>query len=245
MKTGILYPYMSAKGIPTGDAKIWYSGFRGLHTSTVPKSGHVYNNLFEDEEHTLHDADFAPNWPLKSGVFAGLLLGNDSFVNNGFFKQGGGREEGSTDFYEGFPSVLQVMDAVDFDSWTIFLDIEIDKTGAGSVLGGQSILRDRQKVLVSSMYSPEFGMGGKTDPLSGFNISLNDKYTGGGCWFTKQEILVKPPTGYGIVHPGGISHRHGARSILTGERYQLVSFIKSRVFDHIVTKENGEQLFYQ
>ena len=78
-----------------------------------------------------------------------------------------------------------------------------------------------------------------------FNISLNDNYTGGGCWFTKQEILVKPPMGYGIVHPGGISHRHGARSILKGKRYQLVSFIKSRVFDHLVNKENGEQLFYQ
>ena len=78
-----------------------------------------------------------------------------------------------------------------------------------------------------------------------FNISLNEDYTGGGCWFTKHQILVKPPMGYGIIAPGGISHRHGARSIITGERYQIVSFIKSRVFDHIVDKENGEQFFYQ
>ena len=58
------------------------------------------------------------------------------------------------------------------------------------------------------------------------NISLNDEFTGGGTWFSKQQLLIQSDVGHGLLHPGGVSHRHGAKSIFTGERYQLVSFFK-------------------
>ena len=60
--------------------------------------------------------------------------------------------------------------------------------------------------------------------LASVNISLNDSFVGGGTYFPKQKLLQQPKLGYGIIHPGGVSHKHGAKSILKGERYQLVSF---------------------
>ena len=60
--------------------------------------------------------------------------------------------------------------------------------------------------------------------LASVNVSLNDRFVGGGTYFPKQKQLIQPKIGYGVIHPGGLSHKHGAKSILKGERYQLVSF---------------------
>lgn len=65
------------------------------------------------------------------------------------------------------------------------------------------------------------------DSVVSTNVSLNSNFVGGGTWFPKQKALLKPPVGYLLFHPGIFTHRHGAREILKGERYVLVSFINN------------------
>jgi len=57
-------------------------------------------------------------------------------------------------------------------------------------------------------------------------LTLNEDFEGGGTWFSKQKALVKGTTGEITIHPGQITHRHGARPVLSGTRYVLVSFIR-------------------
>jgi GR25 family glycosyltransferase involved in LPS biosynthesis len=57
-------------------------------------------------------------------------------------------------------------------------------------------------------------------------LTLNDEYEGGGTWFSKQKKLVKGEIGELTIHPGQITHRHGARPVTFGVRYVLVSFIR-------------------
>ena len=57
-------------------------------------------------------------------------------------------------------------------------------------------------------------------------LTLNDEYEGGGTWFSKQKKLVKGEVGELTIHPGQITHRHGARPVTSGVRYVLVSFIR-------------------
>lgn len=57
-------------------------------------------------------------------------------------------------------------------------------------------------------------------------LTLNDAYEGGGTWFSKQKKLVKGEVGELTIHPGQITHRHGARPVTSGVRYVLVSFIR-------------------
>ena len=56
-------------------------------------------------------------------------------------------------------------------------------------------------------------------------LSDLDEYEGGGTYFSRQKKLVKNGIGHATLHPGHITHRHGARSISAGKRYILVSFI--------------------
>lgn len=60
-------------------------------------------------------------------------------------------------------------------------------------------------------------------------VTLSDKsdYVGGGTYFSKQKKLVKEEQGYVSLHPGNITHKHGARSITEGSRYIIVSFLKN------------------
>lgn len=60
-------------------------------------------------------------------------------------------------------------------------------------------------------------------------VTLSDKsdYVGGGTYFSKQKQLVKEEQGYVSLHPGNITHKHGARSITEGSRYIIVSFLRS------------------
>jgi GR25 family glycosyltransferase involved in LPS biosynthesis len=55
-------------------------------------------------------------------------------------------------------------------------------------------------------------------------LSLNEDFEGGGTWFPDQKILASPPVGHVTVHPGLVTHRHGARPITEGVRYVLISF---------------------
>lgn len=58
-------------------------------------------------------------------------------------------------------------------------------------------------------------------------LSLNENYEGGGTWFSRQNYLVKGSTGDLTIHPGQITHRHGARPVNLGVRYVLVSFMRA------------------
>ena len=64
-------------------------------------------------------------------------------------------------------------------------------------------------------------------------VNLSEKdidYTGGGTWFWRQKYLSRSPQGYISVHPGNITHKHGARPVLSGKRYIIVSFMKNKEF---------------
>ena len=54
-------------------------------------------------------------------------------------------------------------------------------------------------------------------------VTLSDNFTGGGTWFPRQNKLVKPSLGSAILFPN-VTHPHGARPTLSGERYCLISF---------------------
>ena len=55
-------------------------------------------------------------------------------------------------------------------------------------------------------------------------VSLNEAFKGGGTYFERQKFLLKNPTGHVSIHPGNITHKHGARPITEGVRYVLVTF---------------------
>ena len=65
------------------------------------------------------------------------------------------------------------------------------------------------------------------DSAVSLNVALNKVFTGGGVYFPKKDVFKVTPAGYGLVHPGGLSHKHSGKSILSGERYQMVSFINA------------------
>ena len=54
--------------------------------------------------------------------------------------------------------------------------------------------------------------------------ALNEDFEGGGTYFERQKFLLKNSTGDVSIHPGNITHRHGARPITNGTRYVLVTF---------------------
>jgi hypothetical protein len=56
-------------------------------------------------------------------------------------------------------------------------------------------------------------------------LSNFDEYEGGGTYFSHQKKLVKEKQGYVSIHPGNITHRHGARATTKGKRYIIVSFM--------------------
>ena len=59
-------------------------------------------------------------------------------------------------------------------------------------------------------------------------VNLNPGgFTGGGTYFPKYKCNVNPKEiGMATLHPGNITHKHGARPTTSGTRYVVVSFIK-------------------
>jgi GR25 family glycosyltransferase involved in LPS biosynthesis len=60
-------------------------------------------------------------------------------------------------------------------------------------------------------------------------VNLNPgEFEGGGTYFPKYKVLSNPKQiGTMTLHPGNITHKHGARPVLSGTRYVIVSFLKS------------------
>ena len=80
-------------------------------------------------------------------------------------------------------------------------------------------------------YRPEFqGFLKLHHDASAFTIlttlSELDDYEGGCTFFPEHETLVKSPAGHVSIHPGNLTHKHGARPITSGERYVIVSFCR-------------------
>ncbi len=60
------------------------------------------------------------------------------------------------------------------------------------------------------------------------NLSEPDvDFDGGGTWFLRQKKLYRPPKGSLSIHPGNITHKHGARSVTKGTRFIMVSFMNN------------------
>lgn len=57
-------------------------------------------------------------------------------------------------------------------------------------------------------------------------FSAEDDYEGGGTYFPKHKLLLKAGQGVVAIHPGMMTHQHGVRPIIRGERYAMVSFCK-------------------
>ncbi|MBC8397397.1 MAG: glycosyltransferase family 25 protein [Flavobacteriales bacterium] len=59
-------------------------------------------------------------------------------------------------------------------------------------------------------------------------VNLNPgEFEGGGTYFPKYKCNVNPKEiGVMTLHPGNITHKHGARAVTQGTRYVVVSFIK-------------------
>ena len=58
-------------------------------------------------------------------------------------------------------------------------------------------------------------------------VKLNDEFDGGGTWFPKYNKLSNPErVGTATLHPGMVTHLHGARPIYAGRRYICVSFMR-------------------
>ncbi|MGF1547331.1 MAG: 2OG-Fe(II) oxygenase family protein [Thiotrichales bacterium] len=59
------------------------------------------------------------------------------------------------------------------------------------------------------------------------NLRLNEDFEGGGTYFPKYKLCLHPRrVGNALLHPGMITHRHGARPVRSGTRYIVVSFIR-------------------
>ena len=58
-------------------------------------------------------------------------------------------------------------------------------------------------------------------------LSNFEEYEGGGTYFSHQKKLIKEKQGYVSIHPGNITHKHGARATTKGTRYIIVSFMKN------------------
>jgi len=60
------------------------------------------------------------------------------------------------------------------------------------------------------------------------NLSEPDvDFQGGGTWFYRQKKLYRPAKGSLSIHPGNITHKHGARCVTQGTRFIMVSFMNN------------------
>jgi len=55
-------------------------------------------------------------------------------------------------------------------------------------------------------------------------VTLNEDFTGGGTFFSKQQKRLQGKKGDISIHPGQLTHRHGGLPVLSGQRYIIVSF---------------------
>jgi hypothetical protein len=57
------------------------------------------------------------------------------------------------------------------------------------------------------------------------NMYLNDDYSGGEIYFPDHDVSIKPKPGQLIMFPGGHEFKHGVRTVTSGSRYTMASFL--------------------
>lgn len=57
------------------------------------------------------------------------------------------------------------------------------------------------------------------------NLYLNDDYSGGEIYFPDYDLEIKPKSGQLIMFPGGHEFKHGVRTVTSGSRYTMSSFL--------------------
>ena len=69
-------------------------------------------------------------------------------------------------------------------------------------------------------------------------VKLNDEFEGGGTWFPKYGVLSNPKNvGVATLHPGMVTHLHGARPISAGEEIHLCIIYETRKLKQLYMKQ--------
>ena len=80
-------------------------------------------------------------------------------------------------------------------------------TGRG--LGKDEGEQLKEQLAIGEILSPE--------QLAWFLIDM--EYEGGGTYFSEDKLIIKEDKRNIVIHPGRMTHRHGVRPIIKGERY--------------------------
>jgi hypothetical protein len=101
--------------------------------------------------------------------------------------------------------------------------------------GAWDVLRDESFII---RYKPEeqahLGLHHDFSDITTL-LNLNSgEFKGGGTYFPKYKTNINPTEpGMMTLHPGNITHKHGARPVTEGTRYVVVSFIKSNTHNEL------------
>ncbi len=61
----------------------------------------------------------------------------------------------------------------------------------------------------------------------GIQLSNNLNYMGGELYMPQHKLSLKAEQGKVLIHPGRLTHKHGVRPVVSGEKYSLISFCKN------------------
>tara|TARA_B000000557_G_C20801985_1_gene455961 strand:- start:147 stop:758 length:612 start_codon:yes stop_codon:yes gene_type:complete len=60
----------------------------------------------------------------------------------------------------------------------------------------------------------------------GIQLSSDLNYIGGDLYMPQHKLSLKAEQGKVLIHPGRLTHKHGVRPVISGEKYSLISFCK-------------------
>ena len=60
----------------------------------------------------------------------------------------------------------------------------------------------------------------------GIQLSSDLIYIGGDLYMPQHKLSLKAEQGKVLIHPGRLTHKHGVRPVVSGEKYSLISFCK-------------------
>jgi len=137
--------------------------------------------------------------------------------------------EGRHDFYATYDILLENIDSkLNEDYSNMLQEYMIDSAKYFYEIEGDKWDRLKFENFVVK-YSPDtqssLGVHHDSSLLSTV-MTLNDKseFKGGGTWFPKQNLLHFGEVGHLSVHPGNITHKHGAKPVTSGTRYVIITF---------------------
>lgn len=61
-------------------------------------------------------------------------------------------------------------------------------------------------------------------------LSDYEDYEGGGTYYTKQGVTLRPPIGHATIFPGKLTHKHGGLALTEGKRYLMVTWMTENKF---------------